>query len=271
MLVIIIFLCQSRMKSVSHHTGNQMTLSVLTKGLALLAAIIDDEAQSSVAALARASGLPVATAHRHVASLVEAGYLAPSRYGRHIAGPCLRALLHKVDDKTIIGHIAEPILTQLARQTGCAVQLGTFENDMVTYRLKAGRTAQDIFTEVGMQQEAYCTGLGKVLLAALPAAAQAAYLATGPFPALTPQTITESAALKAELDSVAQQGFARDQQEVVVGLSCVAVPIRSAQGDVIAALSASRASGSERDSDASPDHLVPLLQDAARDISLRLG
>jgi IclR family acetate operon transcriptional repressor len=243
-----------------------MSLSALPKSLALLEVVIGDAGQSSVAALARATGLPVATAHRHVAALVQEGLLTPSRYGRHIAGPRLRALMRMLDDKAIITHIASPTLARLAIQTGCAVQLGTYENDMVTYRLKAGRTAQAIFTEVGMQQEAYCSGLGKVLLASLPAPAQAAYLATGPFPALTPYTITEPAALKAELVRVAEQGFALDEQEVVIGLHCIAVPIRSAQGDVIAALSASRASGTGTDKVASPDQLIALLQAAAIDI-----
>jgi IclR family acetate operon transcriptional repressor len=248
-----------------------MSLSALPKSLALLEAVIDDAGQSSLAALARASGLPVATAHRHIASLVQAGYLVPSRYGRHIAGPRLRVLLQKVDDKVIVTQIAAPIVSQLASRTGCAVQLGTFENEMVTYRLKAGRAAQDIFTEIGMQQEAYCSGLGKVLLAGLPAIGQAAYLATGPFPALTPHTITDPVELKAELDRVAAQGFAHDEQEVVIGLRCVAVPIWSARGDVIAALSASRATGSGTGIYASPDQLLPPLQAAANDISLRIG
>lgn len=248
-----------------------MNLSALSKSLALLEAVIGDAGQSSVAALARATGLPVATAHRHVAALVQEGFLTPSRYGRHIAGPRLRALMRKLDDKAIITHVASPILAHLAIQSGCAVQLGTFENDMVTYRLKAGRTAQAIFTEVGMQQEAYCSGLGKVLLAALPAPAQAAYLATGPFPALTPHTITEPEALKAELNLVAQQGFALDEQEVVIGLHCIAVPIRSAQGNVIAALSASRASGGRADKVPPPHQLTDMLKAAALDIGMRTG
>jgi len=72
--------------------------------------------------------------------------------------------------------------------------------------------------------------------------------------------------LKAELVRVAEQGFALDEQEVVIGLHCIAVPIRSAQGDVIAALSASRASGTGTDKVASPDQLIALLQAAAIDI-----
>ena len=241
-----------------------MTLSSLSRSLALMEAIVADGGQSSVAALARAQTMPVATAHRHVSALVEAGYLSPAGYGRHVAGPRLRSLMQHVDEKQIIAHAAVPILKRLAAQTGCVVQLGTFENDMVTYRVKTGHSAGDLFTKVGMQLEAYCSGIGKVLLAHLPAQAQAAYLVNGPFPALTPNTITDPALLKAELDRVALQGFARDDEEVVEGLQCVAVPVPTAQGDVIAAVSASWASGKA----GPPDRILDLLQSAATAISL---
>jgi DNA-binding IclR family transcriptional regulator len=120
------------------------------------------------------------------------------------------------------------------------VQLGTLEGDMVTYRIKTGEGAGDLFTRVGMQLEAYCSGIGKVLLAWLPAGEREAYLATGPFPPLTARTITEPDALRRELAQVREQGYAMDDGEIAEGLQCIAVPVRSSDGRVLAALSASR-------------------------------
>ncbi len=138
-----------------------MSLSSLQKGLILLDAVVEDGGRSSVASLARSLGMPVATAHRHISALVAAGYLSSAGYGRHIAGPRLCAMVQKVDEKQIITNVAAPILNRLAAKTGCVVQLGTFENDMVTYRLKTGESAGELFTKVGMQLEAYCSGIGK--------------------------------------------------------------------------------------------------------------
>jgi IclR family transcriptional regulator, acetate operon repressor len=215
-------------------------LSSLSRALAMLEAIIAEGASRSVAAIARDLGVPVATAHRQVASLVAEGYLARQGKGFHVAGPRLLQLLGQVDEKQVIANCAASVLHRLAGQLGCVVQLGTLEADMVTYRIKTGEGAGDLFTRVGMQLEAYCSGIGKVLLAWLPAADREAYLATGPFPPLTARTITEPAALRRELVKVREQGFAMDDGEIAEGLQCVAVPLRSPDGRVLAALSASR-------------------------------
>ncbi|MGB5078270.1 MAG: IclR family transcriptional regulator [Sphingorhabdus sp.] len=245
----------------------ETVLTTPVRSLVLLEAVIRDGGRSTVAALARETGIPVGSAHRHVAALVHAGYLVPASYGRHLPGPKLRALAQLIDDKQFLANAAAPILAKLAPRSRCVVQLGTFENDMVTYRIKAGHSAGDLFTKVGMQLEAYCSGIGKVLLAHLPKETQAHYLASGPFIALTERTITDPVLLKMELDRVAIEGFALDEEEVVTGLQCIAVPVRNPNGEVIAAISASREVAPGR----TPwqETILPLLQAAAQDISLR--
>lgn len=236
----------------------------LGRSLVLLEAMIADNGQSSVAALARANGIPVATAHRQVVSLVAAHYLTLSDRGRYVAGPRLLSLVHRLDVRQVITSIASLPLRELAVETGCVVQLGTFENDMVTYRIKAGERAGSLFTQVGLQLEAYCSGIGKVLLAHLPEAQSRAYLAGGPFVALTSRTITDPAALEKELERVRQQGHAIDDGEIAEGLYCVAVPIHAPNGQVHAAISVSRASSAGPDTGAGA--ILEGLQAAARKI-----
>jgi IclR family transcriptional regulator, acetate operon repressor len=247
----------------------ETTLAAPERTLMLLEAVVADCGRSSVAALARAAGVPVASAHRHIAALIKASYIVPAGYGRHLPGPQLRALAGMIDDRQIMINAATPILDRLAVRTGCVVQLGVFENDMVTYLVKTGQSAGELFTKVGMQLEAYCSGIGKVLLAHLPAQAQAAYLAGGPFIALTDRTITDPAQLKAALDQAAAQGVAVDDEEVVTGLQCLAVPVCNGRGEVVAAISASRAV--REDGERWWDRHLSLMQDAAREIGLRLG
>ena len=214
-------------------------LGSLSRALAMLEAIIADGGVRSVAAIARAEGVPVATAHRQVRSLVAQGYL--TRHGRrcHIAGPRLLRLTGALDAEKAVTVAASPVLHRLAADLGCVVQLGTLDGDMVTYRVKAGSGAEGISTRVGMQLEAYCSGLGKVLLAALPEREREDYLASGPYPALTARTITEADALRTELARVAAQGHAIDDREVYDMLYCIAVPV-TLGGRTVAALSASR-------------------------------
>lgn len=214
-------------------------LSSLSRALAMLEAIVADAGVRSVAAVARAQGVPVATAHRQVRSLVEQGYLARHGPRCHIAGPRLLRLTGALDAEKAVTVAAAPVLHRLAAGLGCVVQLGTLDGDMVTYRIKAGSGAEALLTRVGMQLEAYCSGLGKVLLAALPEREREDYLASGPYPALTARTITDAGALRAELTRVAKRGHAIDDGEVADRLYCIAVPL-SVDGRVVAALSASR-------------------------------
>lgn len=236
-------------------------IAATARTLDMLEAVVADGGVRSVAAIARELAIPVATAHRQVATLVAERYLNRLENGRHVAGPRLLGLLGRIDPKQMVTSAAAPVLDRLARDLRCVVQLGTFEQDMVTYRIKAGRGAGALFTRTGMQLEAYCSGMGKVLLAHLPDAEREAYLATGPFVALTARTITEPAALRAELERVRAEDHAVDQEEIAEGLRCVAVPVRGPDGRVIAAVSASR--GERRTDD---DAVLALLRQAAGEI-----
>lgn len=230
----------------------------------MLEAVLDDGGESNVSAIARKLAVPVATAHRQIATLVAEGLLAPARYGRYVAGARLLRLSQKIDAKAVVAGLARPFLDRLASETQSIVQLGTLENDMVTYRLKTGDMADALFTKIGMQLEAYCSAIGKVLLAYLPNPARQSYLASGPFVALTPRTIVDPERLAAELTLVRAQGFAQDVGEILEGLACISVPIRNHDGQVIAAISASQAPLSPCGT--LPDKLLPLLRNAADQI-----
>jgi len=239
-------------------------IAALHRTLAMLEAVIGDNGTRSIAALARDIGMPVATAHRQVATLAAAGYLARSATGRHVAGPRLLRLVHLLDEKQMIAHAAAPVLHRLATTVRSIVQLGTLENDMVTYRLKTGHGAQDLFTRTGLQLEAYCSGIGKVLLAHLPQTDRRAYLAAGPFVALTPRTITDPGQLATTLAEVRERGFASDDGEIAEDLACLAVPIHTPDGRVPAAISVSRLTG--RTKTPPSDQILPLLWAAAAEI-----
>lgn len=240
-------------------------IASLARSLAMLQAVLADREGGSITTLADQLGVPRATAHRQVATLLREEYLRRLPGGRLVAGKKLHALLDLVDDRQVITAAAAPVLHRLAARLKCVAQLGTLENDMVTYRIKTGRGAGDFFTRVGLQLEAYCTGIGKVLLAGLPEADREAYLATGPFPPLTPFTITDPARLREELAQVARQGYARDDEEIAEGLACLAAPIRTPDDRVVAAISISRVTAPAKPG--AEGEVIACLLEAAQEIS----
>jgi DNA-binding IclR family transcriptional regulator len=212
---------------------------VLDKALMLLEAIIADGGQSTLGALADSLALPRATAYRLTAALVDRGLVVTCGQGRYLPGGALMSAFAAVGPRDVLARVATPILGRAARRFGQIAHLGVFEGDMVTYLVKVGAGGAAHFTRPGMQLEAYCSAMGKVLLAHLPAADLDAYLANGPFVRLTPNTTIDPDRLRAHLAQVHGQGFALDEQEIAEDLRCVAVPIRDRRGAVGAAISIS--------------------------------
>ena len=120
------------------------------------------------------------------------------------------------------------------------MHLGVLEHGMVTYVAKVARARRlSRPHQVGGQLEAYCSGLGKVLLAALPEEQMESVIMDGALVALTPYTITSAPALRAELKRVREQGYALDDRENHANMRCIAVPVLDRDGRAVAALSAS--------------------------------
>lgn len=238
----------------------------IERALKLLARLVEDGGATGLAALAAELNIPLASAHRIVASLARTGFVRSPRRGTHLAGPTLIKVKARIDENAILAAHARPIIERLGISTRATAHLGVFESEMVTYLIKAGQGSQQLFTEEGGQLEAYCSAVGKVLLAYLPEAERDAYLSTGPFIALTPATETDPKALRANLVQVRDDGFATDREEIAPGLFCLAVPVFDWEGRVRAAVSTSNY-GTQA---CCPLEALPLLRCAANEIALRV-
>ena len=214
------------------------------RAFTLLNCLVDAGGIGSLPVMANRCGLSVATTHRLLATLEGLGAVIHIAPGRYRIGTALFRLTDSTSKDRLFAEAAEANLQRIARTIGTTAHLGVLDADaMVTYIAKASRHMHFPPTVIGSKLEAYCSGLGKVLLAALPADRQTRYLAEGPFVALTTQTITCPATLAGELQLVAQRGYAIDDCELFEDLRCVAVPVRDASGQVVAALSASSSAG----------------------------
>jgi len=214
-------------------------LRSLKKAMELLTRVAESGDQRSISTLSAEIGMPRSSAYRIARTFERSGLLTRLRRGYYLPGPTLLRLANIGALNRVLAGVGRPILESLSKVTGCTAHLGVFESGMVTYLLKAGRSSSDVFTREGTQLEAYCTGIGKVLLAALPQPALEEYLTSGPFIRLTPNTLTDSHALRAALVTVEAQGYATDDAEMDDDLICLAVPLRGSDGAVIAALSIS--------------------------------
>jgi IclR family acetate operon transcriptional repressor len=208
--------------------------------------------------LAAASGLPVPTIHRIVRTLVASGYVLQLPSRRYALGPRLIGLGESAS-RTVEAW-ATPHLLALAEASGETANLAMLDGDMVVYVAQApsSRHTVRMFTEVGRRVFAHCTGVGKALLAHLPADEVRRIVRAAGMPARTDHTITDVDRLLDELERIRSQGYAVDDGEQELGVRCVAVAV---PGSPTSALSVS-GPASRVTHDAVPA-LVPVLLAAA--------
>lgn len=236
-----------------------------TRALALLEAVTLDGGRSSANEIVVGMGLAPATGRRLIALLVERGLLMRISRGRYAGGDRLRQLASRVSPHARLIEAARPLLRRLAQAERATAYLGVFEGEMVTYMVKEG--VQAGFTREQNQLEAYCTGIGKMLLAHLTETRLDAYLAA-PLVPLTERTITDPVAMRAELDATRARGYAIDNREMADDLGCVAVPLHKLRGSDYAV---SLSGPPTRFHPENAPEIAAKLQQAARQISQRLG
>jgi IclR family acetate operon transcriptional repressor len=194
----------------------------LDRALLLLEEVVSDDGASTTAQIADRLGIARSSARRMVAELERRDLVMRIGRGRYAGGRQLSSLASRTSRHRRLVEVSRPLLRALAQREGWTGHLGIYADEMVTYIVKEGE--QGLFTREGAQLEAYCTGIGKALLAQLPEDQFELYL-QGSFVSLTPQTITTAEALRHEVRCTRDRGFARDDREMSEAVCCVAVPI----------------------------------------------
>jgi len=212
------------------------------KAFALLKAFHDPDEWLTSCELSRRANLPEASGYRLIQTLEEIGAVVRGPRGRYRPGLLLLSLSHNVTISELLRDASQALMTELSKSLGLTIHMGVLEHGMVTYVAKVSAPGSfPVNTRVGAQLEPYCSGLGKVLLAALPDPDVESFILDGELVALTPHTITTAPALRAELKRVREQGYAMDDREHHASMRCIAVPVRDQDGRAVAALSASDA------------------------------
>jgi IclR family transcriptional regulator, KDG regulon repressor len=165
---------------------------------------------------------------------------------------------------------ARPALEELARTTGETAHVCVLHESEIVHIAKVESSfALRIATPVGGRHPAYCTSVGKAILAYLPAEALASYLGATELKPFTSKTITSPTALNAHLRRVAEQGYAVDDEETHEGVRGVAAPVCDYSGQVVAAITITGPAA--RITRNSLPQLAEHVIKAAENISSRLG
>lgn len=196
----------------------------LHRSLDLLEVIAARGGHLPLAELSEACGVPMATAHRLLRTLVERGYVRQRPDRRYALGFRLVPL-----GRTAGGLLDDAVHDELA---GLVAALGESANLAVLDGVHAQYVAQApsayamrMFTQVGHRVQLHCTGVGKAMLAHLDDDAVADVVAEVGLPRHTEHTVTSPARLRSALARVRADGYAVDEQEQEIGVRCVAVPV----------------------------------------------
>jgi IclR family acetate operon transcriptional repressor len=244
------------------------TPTTVVKALTLLNRVADHPGLT-LSELASESGLPNATAHRLLRALIEFELVrVTSDHKHHLGSHCL-ALGSQFLGETDLRTEARPLLESLVDQTGETTHLGMRDGILVVYVDKV-ETSHPVrmFSRVGTLSPMYSTGIGKTLLAYGDEAVLERVIEAG-LERRTPNTITDALRLRSELDRIRTRRYAIDDVENEAGIRCVAVPILTADGSALGAISIS--GPTSRISDERIEQLGHLLLDETRQLSRTFG
>lgn len=191
------------------------------------------------AELLEKSPYPKATLYRFLQTLTHQGMLSfDPESGFYALGVRLVRLAHAAWSQSSLAPIARPWVDSLANETGETIHLAQLDLGQVLYVDKRNAAKPvEMFAQAGKVGPAYCTGVGKAMLAFLPDHQLRAALTRQSFHRHTPQTLASPEELLAELKAIRERGHAFDREEHEPGIICCAVPILSKGGRVLGALS----------------------------------
>lgn len=197
--------------------------------------------EAGVTEVAQALNVHKSTASRLLATLKVGGYLERNEHsGKYVLGVRFLALANAKLKQLDLRTYARPFLEKLAHQTKETVHLSILEQHRLVYidKIDAQHTLA-MRSRIGDQVSPYCTALGKAILSVLPEARRESILAEVEMQQITPNTITDPETFREHLRTVANQGYAFDDEEHEAGVRCAAAPILDHTGSVVGAISIS--------------------------------
>ena len=257
-------------KRIQAFTGDPDFMTSLARGLAVVQAFQERKRHLTIAQISHRTEIPRAAVRRCLHTLIKLGYATTD--GRtYSLLPKVLTLGHAYLSSTPLAVSAQPYLDRISDQLHEACNMATLEGDDILYIARSATVQRLISVDlsVGGRLPAYCTSMGRILLAALDDATLHEYLEHADLQAKTSRTVHDPAALLEILQQVREQGWCVVDQELEQGLRSIAVPVYDASGQVLAALNISTHAGRVSRSELEQKFL-PIMVAASRDLSTQL-
>lgn len=251
--------------------GPNYQVRALARALDILDAFSLARPELTLTEISEVVDLPLSTTKRLVSALEERGYLehSPETELYRVGIRAFEVGSIYIQSTTIDAE-AHPTLEWLARSCQQTANLAVLDRDELVH-IAVVPPVRPIryFSMVGEREQVYCTGLGKALISEFEDERLRELASRISFEPRTRRTITNLDMLRMHLQEARERGFAMDDEESVVGLRCVAAPVRNARGGIEAAVSVS-GPAHEFGEESLPGY-VDLVKRAASEISSRLG
>lgn len=249
--------------SETQRRGGRDFIQALGRGLDVLGVFSREHPSVTLSEAAELTGTTRATARRILLTLEQLGYVSSS--GRRFSPtPRLLGLGYAYLSSLDLWDVAEPHMERLSERTMESCSAATLDGTEIVYVARVPtRRVMGTALSVGSRLPAYCTAMGRVLLAGLDSEELEARLARSELVPQTPATVVDPAALREIVAGVRERGWAVNDEELELGLRSVAAPIRDGRRQVVAALNVSAHAGRVSRGQLEEEFLPPLLEAAA--------
>jgi IclR family pca regulon transcriptional regulator len=254
------------------YAGDPNFMASLARGLAVIRAFTQQRRHLTIAQLSQRTAIPRAAVRRCLYTLSMLGYVGTEDGRTYALRPRILALGHAYLSSTPLVYAVQPLLDQITSLLHESSSLAVLEGDEILYIARSSTTTRlmSIDLGIGSRLPAYCTSMGRVLLAGLAAAELDLYLSRVKLVKLTNRTVSTADELKVVLNAVRRDGYAVVDQELEIGLRSIAVPVSDRDGRSVAAINigtqSSRVSVAEMES-----KFLPPLRAAAHELGLLLA
>jgi IclR family pca regulon transcriptional regulator len=222
------------------YTGDPNFMTSLARGLIVIQAFTQQSPQMTISQLSVKTGLSRAAVRRCLYTLTKLGFAGAEDGSRYSLRPRMLTLSHTYTASNTLSSSAQPILERMSAALRESFSVATLDGEDIVYiaRTQVNRImAVDL--HIGSRLPAYCTSMGRVLLAYLPTEQLEQYLAKAVLTPHTTRTITSVEKLRLALRNVRRNGYALVDQEYEVGLRSLAVPVYATSGRVVATINLS--------------------------------
>jgi len=249
-------------------SGDPNFMTTLARGLAVIQAFSQKRSQLSISQISKLTGLSRASVRRCLYTLAKLGFAGSDDASRFFLRPKVLSLGYAYLSSMPLTAAAQPVLEHVSHFLRESCSISTLEGTDIIYLARANVTRiMAIDLGIGSRLPAFCTSMGRVLLASLPPEQLEPLLQRIEFVRYTDRTVTSVEKLRQILQGVRTAGYAIVDQELELGLRSMAVPIQNLSGQVIAALNVG-AHAQRITVQAMIAKFLPHLRAAAQELSL---